>query len=147
VSARDTPGAIEWLIRRTAEQDGKAVTQVFWQDPGQAGVHQETTLRRLLAGYKVVFCRTVNPIEAARVASREVYGQRVVVTENTPWYAGAMHEMESFPDGQHDDIVSAFALGCLYWLDAHSTSPGRTVALNGPTQELYAPLTVRFRDY
>ena len=53
VAIRDRPAGVEDLILRTAQLDGRGVTIVVPQDPGQAGVSQVQDLVKKLAGFIV----------------------------------------------------------------------------------------------
>lgn len=50
---RGTPNEVADVIRRTARDDGEAVTIGLPRDPGQAGNFQASALAALLAGYKL----------------------------------------------------------------------------------------------
>jgi len=124
-SARDAPGAIEHLVRKTAEADGPACTVVVWQDPAQAGVHQVTTYKRLLRGFKYVTCLPLDPLIAAKLASEQAYQGRLLIPEGAHWLEEAFRELEGFPLAPHDDVVSALALGVAYWLEQPSPQHGK----------------------
>lgn len=127
VSARDAPGAIEYLVRKTAEKDGAGCVQVMWQDPAQAGVHQLVTYKRLLKGYRFVVCLPVNPLIAAKLASEQAYQGRLLVPDGAHWLEEAMRELEGFPIAPHDDVVSALALGVSYYLELASPQQGKAI--------------------
>lgn len=119
-SARDTPGAVEELVKRTARADGRKCTQVIWQDPAQAGVHQLAIYSRLLRGIApFMTCLTMNPLDVARIASREVFAGRVSILDGL-WNDTFLGELQAFPSEDkrvHDDQVSAFGLGIAYSLE------------------------------
>jgi predicted phage terminase large subunit-like protein len=119
VSARDAPGAIEYLVRTTAIADGQACCQVLWQDPAQAGVHQIDLYTRSLRGVsQLMTCRTMNPIDVAQITSRQAWGGKLCVLTAQHWESEFFRELEGFPKkGIHDDIVSALSLGVVYGLE------------------------------
>jgi predicted phage terminase large subunit-like protein len=113
VSIRGTPGAVESLYTATAQQDGKGVIQLFWQDPGQAGKVQAASIRQQLRDFAVEFVvATKDKQTYAELWSRlaepdddETYGAVQVVRAD--WNAALFAECDSFPDGVHDDIIDA----------------------------------------
>ncbi len=124
--ARDTSGAIEWWIRRTAERDTPSCVVVQWQDPAQAGVHQVAMYERLLRGAaRFATCRTMNPLDVAAIASRRAWNGHILVPADAPWWPELIRELEAFPNGKHDDAVSALALGVIYDLEVPGVSMGR----------------------
>lgn len=113
VSARQRPGPIEGLIRATAEQDGRGVTQGFWVDPGQAGKAQADRLRILLAGFPVTMrVAQKDKLTYARATSSLAEGGRVKLLRG-PWNDAYLAEHEAFPDGAHDDFIDGESLGVL----------------------------------
>lgn len=114
---RDTPGAVEWLVGRCCEEDPAGTVQVFWQDPAQAGVHQETILRRICKGRRVATSPSMRPELVAKIASREAFAGRLILPDGAPWIKDVMLELEGYPALDHDDTVSALGLGCAYWLE------------------------------
>jgi predicted phage terminase large subunit-like protein len=129
VSARDTPGAIEYLVRTTAIADGPHCRQVMWQDPAQAGVHQIELYSRALRGIaQLATCRSMNPLDVAQIVSGQAWAGKIAVLQGAHWEGEFFRELEGFPrKGIHDDIVSALALGVVHGLEnphlviAHST--------------------------
>ena len=152
----DTPGAVEWLIGRCCEQDPAGTVQVFWQDPAQAGVHQETILRRICRGRKVATSPSMRPELVARLASREAFAGRLLLPVGASWVTEVMKELEGYPSAKHDDTVSALGLGCAYWLERKG-GPGRSYSVNETVSGLNVPLerarlidvktTNRFREF
>lgn len=111
VSARDTPGAIDRLVERTAQLDGPQTVIHLPQDPGQAGVDQFERRQRDLRKFARVEGRT-------RSKSKEFYTKNVstFVFSGRMWYVTGpwinpfFNELEMFPEKDaHDDIVDAFA--------------------------------------
>ena len=109
VTHRGPPHEVHRLIASTAAQDGRAVTVVVPQDPGQAGVDQARGYQRELAGYDVRTRRpTGDKVTRARPWSAQV-GARNAALVRGPWVAGFVGEHHAFPDGPHDDQVDAAA--------------------------------------
>jgi predicted phage terminase large subunit-like protein len=100
---------VEKNLKNTASQDGIAVTIRMPQDPGAAGKSDANTKVKLLAGYAV----KVEPISGdkatrARPASAQSEGGNVKLVRG-PWNEAFLDEVCSFPNGQFDDQVDAFA--------------------------------------
>jgi predicted phage terminase large subunit-like protein len=110
VRERRGPGAIEALVKATAERDGREVGIVIEREPGSAGALVADRYRRhVLAGFNV----------REDTVSRDKY------TRATPVAAAAEHglikivrgrhasafldELSAFPHGRHDDCVDALA--------------------------------------
>jgi predicted phage terminase large subunit-like protein len=110
VRERRGPGAVEQLVKRTAERDGRGVAIVIEREPGAAGALVSDRYRRhVLAGFSV----------------REDTVARDKYTRATPVAAAAEHglikivrgrhahafldELSAFPHGRHDDCVDALA--------------------------------------
>ena len=115
-SLRSHPGAVEQLIRRTAESDGKEVRVRLPVDPAQAGKYQAANFVRLLDGHNVSAVSVSgrgNKVERAAIPAAQAspqstggtYGRFRVV--RGAWSDAFLDELESFPDG-FDDIVDAF---------------------------------------
>jgi predicted phage terminase large subunit-like protein len=135
-SARDSPGAIEWLIRRTAERDGRHVVQTMWKDPAQAGVHQVATYERLLRGAaRFATCDTMDPLAVAGTAARRAWKGDLLVPADAPWWEEAIRELETFPLGKHDDVTSALGQGCIYQLEFPGAGGGRVLPATQETLE------------
>lgn len=125
VSARDTPGAIESLICRTAELDGPNVTQVIWQDPGQAAIYQieqMTKAVRKLRRKLIAVTARLSKEDYAGISSRTAFAGNILVIDRVPWADEFFRELESFPGGAHDDIVDALSLAMVYFMDKPKTS-------------------------
>lgn len=122
---RGTPGTVKARIRSIAETDGKGVTQVLEQDPGQAGVAERDDLVKHLAGFNV---RSVKPtgdkVTRAGPASAQVEAGNVFILydEDRPpsWLSDFFGELESFPEGARDDQVDAFD-GAVSYLSGKGT--------------------------
>ena len=103
VARRDRPGAVDELIRATAEQDGPHVTQAFWCDPAQAGDVDEMHTRQVLA--KAVGC---GPIEFVRAAKDKVAYAKPVAAYADPETPGRMAVVRAAWNGQYFAELEAF---------------------------------------
>lgn len=106
---RWSPSDVEKNLKNTASQDGIAVTIRMPQDPGAAGKSDAATKIKLLAGYSV----KVEPISGdkatrARPASAQAEAGNVKLVRGA-WNETFLDEVCSFPNGQFDDQVDAFA--------------------------------------
>lgn len=130
-SARDTSGAIEWFIKRTAERDGPHVVQVFFQDPAQAGVHQVTIYERLLRGTaQTAFCLPMKPLDVGALTARACWAGKVLVPAGASWFEECIRELESFPNGNHDDVASALGLAYVYQLEVPGAGKGKVLPVD-----------------
>lgn len=114
---RDTPGAIEWgqvqAVKRATYARGAVM--VHWQDPAQAGVHQANTYGKVFRGVcRYIVHPPLNPLQVATLGGRAAWNGKISVHPDLA-SAGAMFRwLQAFPDGSHDDDVSALGLGVLY---------------------------------
>ncbi len=117
VRAQKAPGGVEALIRETAERDGHDVPILLEQDPGQAGKFEAEYYRREFAGWNIrAIPKRVNKITAASPLSAQAAPVGASLHGNVrlirgAWNETALQELESFPDGDHDDIVDAASGG------------------------------------
>jgi predicted phage terminase large subunit-like protein len=104
--------SVRSLLQNTAASDKATygnVRIILPQDPGQAGKDQAQTLVKLLAGYNV----KALPESGSKIARAEPFaaqwqaGNVLVVAGE--WNEAFFAELESFPDGRHDDLVDAAA--------------------------------------
>lgn len=113
---RAGPGERDAFIRATAESDGHAVRIALPQDPGQAGVDQVDSFKRLLAGFGMLFLRPSQD-KTTRFAPFSAQAspplQSVAIVRGT-WNDAYLDELEAFPDGnkvdQADATSDAFAI-------------------------------------
>lgn len=103
------PGQRDEEQLKAAQQDGPNVVQVYWQDPGQAGVNDKIATTRMLAGYAVEHMPTSGNkvVNAGPIASQAKVGLVVLVRSHVwnPTYVRLMH---AFPTkGVPDDCVDA----------------------------------------
>ena len=111
---RGTPLDVEQAIERTAAQDaemfGNGQVQIWLEeDPGQSGKADISRYKRLLSGYTV---RSLRPVadkrKRAEPASSSAEGGGLFVVAGA-WNEPFINELESFPDGSHDDQVDALS--------------------------------------
>ena len=108
-SMRDTPGRVEDMILNIAAQDSTGVRIVSQKDPGSAGVFEAENFVRRLAGYDVRLMTTSKDkvTRAKPVSAQAEFGNIWVL--KAPWNEEFFKELESFPDGAHDDIVDTLS--------------------------------------
>jgi predicted phage terminase large subunit-like protein len=108
-SLQDTPGQVEKLIKNTASFDGYSVAIGCQQDPGSAGVKEAQNFVTMLSGYDV---RTITFSKSKETRAKAVSSQAEALNISVlraPWNKEFFSELESFPEGSHDDIVDAFS--------------------------------------
>ncbi len=109
VSVRMRPGGVEATVLATARLDGQGVRIVLPQDPGQAGVAQAAAFAQKLPEYDVRFEReTGDKITRAQPLSAQAEASNVALVRGA-WNEPFVQELESFPEGAHDDQVDAAA--------------------------------------
>ena len=106
---RWSPGEVEKTLKNTASQDGIAVTIRMPQDPGAAGKADAETKIKLLAGYRtrVLPVSGEKSIRAQPAAAQAEAGN--VKLLRGAWNEAFLDEVCTFPSGQFDDQVDAFA--------------------------------------
>jgi len=127
VSCRDTPGAVEELIKRTAMSDGPRVAVVLPQDPGQGAMYQVEAISKSLRkqGIKVAIVPVQkSKLEYAKPVSRAVY-QGKWYYDVGDWNAPFFNELEQFPPKKkavgrrmvmaHDDVADTLSIGEVYF--------------------------------
>lgn len=108
-SARDTPLQVESLIRNVAAQDSVGVRVMSQQDPGSAGVAEADNFVRMLSGYDVrTMTTSKDKLTRAKPVSAQCEAGNIKVLR-ADWNDAFFTELESFPDGQHDDIVDVLS--------------------------------------
>jgi predicted phage terminase large subunit-like protein len=109
VSARDTPGQIEQLIKTVAGNDTVSVKVMSQQDPGSAGVLEAENFTRMLQGYYVsTFTTSKDKITRAKPVSAQCEAGNILVLR-AGWNNDFFAELENFPDGVHDDQVDVLS--------------------------------------
>lgn len=95
------------IMRRYAEEDGMSVMVTFPQDPGQAGVEQAASLKRLLAGFRLDSIReTGTKAVRAEPFAAQIEAGNVYLVEGD-WHREFIEELRVFPNGRHDDWVDS----------------------------------------
>jgi phage terminase large subunit-like protein len=112
-SCRDTPGAVDKLQERTADDDGPQCVIHIPQDPGQAGIDQAESRKRELRRFARVEsrARSKNKEFYARGVSRFCFSGRMWYLPG-PYAITFFNDIEKFPPENlkvHDDVVDAFA--------------------------------------
>lgn len=155
---RDTSGAIEWKMVELAKQykvQTKHCMTVQWQDPAQAGVHQNTTYARALREHsRLATTPSINPELVARLAGRAAYRGQIIIRDAAMQRDAFLHALEGYPTAEHDDDVSALGLAVVYALEnpalivtgARDAAPEQGDAL---LQEIRGDIQInaRFREY
>ena len=94
------------LVKRTAENDGKAVAVGIPQDPAQAGKDQAESYIRELAGFKVYADHETGDKETRAEPSAAQWQHGNVDVVRGPWNDPFFAQLESFPSKDvHDDCV------------------------------------------
>lgn len=109
-SIRDTPLAVENLIKNTATQDGYECKIICQCDPGSSGKAEADQLTRMLMGYMVktpTFSK--DKITRAKAFSSAAEAGNIKILRGA-WNEDFFKELENFPDGRHDDIVDACSI-------------------------------------
>lgn len=106
---RWSPADVEKNLKNTASQDGASIRIRIPEDPGAAGKADAATKIKLLAGYDVTAVRpTGEKSVRAKPASAQAEAGNVKLVRG-PWNEAFLDEVCSFPNGQYDDQVDAFA--------------------------------------
>lgn len=106
---RDTPGKVENFIKAIASQDGSSVTIFGEQDPGSAGVADAGNFTKMLAGYDVRVSKPTTDKETrAKPVSAQCEAGNVKILRGI-WNDEFFRELESFPEGSHDDQVDVLS--------------------------------------
>jgi predicted phage terminase large subunit-like protein len=108
---RATPLAVQALVRRCAEQDGRGVGVYMEQEPGSAGATViDHFARSVLPGWPFHGVRsTGNKRERAAPFSSMAEAGNIKLLR-APWNGVFLDELASFPQGAHDDQVDAASL-------------------------------------
>jgi predicted phage terminase large subunit-like protein len=106
---REDPGPTQMRVKNVTGQDGQRVKVRLPQDPGQAGKAQAKGFIVLLSGYTVVTYPVSGSKQhrASPVSTQAQAGNIKVV--RGPWNEAFFSEVESFPEGLHDDQVDALS--------------------------------------
>lgn len=109
---RATPGNVEKLAQRTANQDGKQTMVWIEQEPGASG---KSTIshyaRNVLPGFAVRGDKDTGPKESFwRILSSKAENGLVTYVEGE-WNEEFFDELEALPHGYHDDQADAASKG------------------------------------
>ncbi len=107
---RGTPMQVESLVHQTAELDGHNVHVWMEQEPGSSGVNTiDHYTRRVLPGWTFRGNRATGskPERAMPFAAQAEAGNVKIL--RGAWNGAFLDECESFPQGEHDDMVDAAA--------------------------------------
>jgi len=104
---REDPPVVKQRMKAIGEQDGRHVSVRFPQDPGQAGKSQARDLASFFSGWPVSYYPVTGSKEhrATPFASQVQAGNVRLVRGK--WNEPFLRELESFPEGIHDDQVDA----------------------------------------
>ncbi len=109
IRVRVGPGAVEALLRQTAQADGRGVAIGLEQEPGSSGKLFAAAMIRTLAGWNVhAVPATGDKVARAMpfLAQAEAGNVRLV---RGSWVADWLDEVAAFPLGGHDDQVDSAA--------------------------------------
>lgn len=108
-SMRDTPGRVQNLIKVVAKIDTYATRICAQQDPGSAGVEEAESFTNMLSQYDVR-TRTFSKdkVTRAKAVSAAAENGKIKVYK-AKWNKEFFDELESFPEGAHDDIVDTLS--------------------------------------
>ncbi|MGI4792673.1 MAG: phage terminase large subunit, partial [Janthinobacterium lividum] len=110
---REDPGAIERIIKTTAERDvalgRKHVKIELPQDPGQAGKAQAQSMIRMLAGHDVrAIPQSGDKVVRSTPFASQAAGGFISILD-AEWTDMFLAELTGFPTAGHDDMVDAAA--------------------------------------
>lgn len=110
VRVKASPGKLENIIRNTAIQDGIRCEVYVEQDPGQAGVADvDNYIKNVLKGFIVKANKvSTDKVTRAKATSAQAERGNIVVCAGK-WNEDFFTELETFPDGEHDDIVDSLS--------------------------------------
>ena len=100
---------VENLLSNTASQDGIGVMQSIPQDPGAAGKSMVRVFAKLLTGYNVRFSTETGDKEVRATPVSAAAEAGLIKIVRAPWNDALLDELESFPNGAHDDLVDALS--------------------------------------
>ncbi len=110
IRQRVGPGAVEALLRQTAQMDGPEVSIILEQEPGSSGKLFSSAMIRVLAGYNV----RAEPATGDKttrampfIAQAAAGNVRLV---SGPWVGNWLDEVGAFPMGSHDDQMDSVTL-------------------------------------
>lgn len=113
VRAKLEPGALEKLIRATADADGRGVPVVLEKQPGAAGLMVMRDFKQRVLSDRMVHSQspTGSKVDRAMLPAA-LASQGKLVLRKASWNYDCVSEMSSFPDSLHDDQCDGISLGC-----------------------------------
>jgi predicted phage terminase large subunit-like protein len=119
---------VERLLLETAARDGREVSILLPQDPGQAGKAQVSYLTRRLAGYTVIATPESGAkwVRAGPLAAQVAAGNLALAPG--PFAGPFLEELALFPGGPKDDQVDAAVRAFTHL--ATAPAPARSAALS-----------------
>lgn len=104
---RARPAGVEATVKNMAKQDGFNCAVGIEKDPGSAGVIAANYYVKLLAGHEIkVYAATKDKVTRSKPFSSQAENGNVYLVKGS-WNDDYLNELESFPDGNHDDQVDA----------------------------------------
>jgi len=130
IRVRRKAAEIRSLVKNMAVKDGKDVWINLPRDPGQAGKFQAESFLEMLHGFTVISRSiTKNKVTMAEPAAA-LWQQGNIEMVRAAWNEEVLAELESFPEGKHDDLVDALA-GATNGLPGHSKPDYSNSGLSG----------------
>ncbi len=112
VHEQKSPKNVERLVRQQAEIDGTGVQIWIEQEPGSAGVHLiEHYQSEVLREYAVKGEKATGPVEVRASPFLAAIEDENVYAVKGKYIEPLKEELDGFPDGEHDDLLVALALG------------------------------------
>ena len=106
------PAGVEALVEGTAEFDGPGVPIWIEQEPGSAGKNLvEHYIHEILPLFSVRGEKATGPIEVRAQPFLAGVEAGNVICVKGKWNAKLVDELDGFPNAEHDDIITACALG------------------------------------
>lgn len=107
VRFRKSPGAVERLMKRTAEKDGRQVSGSIPQDPGQAGKSQAISVCKKMRPFRYTYStETGDKVQRAEPLATDAELGMVFLVEG-PWNQTFIDEALVFPYGTYKDQIDA----------------------------------------
>lgn len=118
-----TPGKVEELVAKTAEEDGYSVAIRMEQEPGSSGVSLiDHYARNILIGYDFKGVpASGSKVERAKPASAAAERGQVLINRQLTNMTAFFDQIELFPKGAHDDFVDGFS-GAFNYFRTNSTT-------------------------
>lgn len=107
-----SPKGVENVVASCAEADGPGVKIWIEQEPGSAGKNLiEHYVADVLRGFDVKGEKGTGPPEVRAQPFLAAVEAGLVYCVKAPWNKKLVNELDTFPEGDHDDIIMACALG------------------------------------